>query len=200
MRRLLLAIVLLVPSLANAQLITTEQKAQMRHEETQAAINDFRVETEQRLVQIEENQEKIVKVLDCLLAKMDGQEVEVKKVDNGKTVEITGNYPDSPAAGRYWYMNRGRATNPSRSTLVSHLLHAPAHAGKFSQEMLNKLSYHQLHVLHSDDHDGRVRWELLGGTQTVSTKQSPAVHVQKPVVRRIYYKSTCPSGNCPNFR
>lgn len=71
--------------------------------------------------------------------------------------------------------------NASRSFVLNHLQRVGIHGGKFDSDWLASLSRAELHSLHSDDHERRVRWEY------VERKAARA-----PPVR------SCPSGGCPS--
>lgn len=58
-----------------------------------------------------------------------------------------------PVRGNWW--THPGATN--RVELIEHLMQG-VHRGKFSREWLNTLTMPQLESLHSDDHEGKVRY------------------------------------------
>lgn len=63
------------------------------------------------------------------------------------------------------------------------------HAGKFDHAWLQSLSNEELQSLHSDDHEGRTKWEyVVRPTKTVQPKATSPP------------SSDCPSGNCPQQR
>ncbi len=72
------------------------------------------------------------------------------------------------------------------------------HRGKFPAEWLKTLSNAEVQSLHSDDHEGRVKWEYVPGHEAKA-----ATPVQSYVVPSYYPAvtySTCPTGNCPQRR
>lgn len=65
-----------------------------------------------------------------------------------------------------------------------HHLASGQHAGKFDPTWLAQLSNAELQSLHSDDHEGRVKWaNVVRGTKAVAFPSQSY--------------SNCPSGNCP---
>lgn len=57
------------------------------------------------------------------------------------------------------------------------------HIGKFPTEWLKSLTWAEVQSLHSDDHEGKVKWEYVPKSTTV--------------MPLLFQSSTCPSGNCP---
>jgi len=47
------------------------------------------------------------------------------------------------------------------------------HAGKYSSQWLKSLTWQELQSLHSDDHEGRVKWEYVIRPSMVLTKTYP---------------------------
>jgi len=90
------------------------------------------------------------------------------------TVKRSGNYP---LRGGWWTVNQYRS--PPKSYIVSHLLSGGAHAGKFARDWLNSLSVSELHSLHSDDHEGHIRWGYVNKYASGSPSREIAA-VEKP--------------------
>lgn len=88
-----------------------------------------------------------------------------------------------PLNGRTWSVNGDY--NPSRQTLIDHLLYGGVHAGKFTKDYLSQLSRDELMSLHGDDHDHRVN--------TKYAEVQPAKVYKQPARRRIF--RSCPT--CP---
>jgi hypothetical protein len=63
------------------------------------------------------------------------------------------------------------------------------HAGKFDHAWLASLSHEELQSLHSDDHEGRTKWEFV-----VRPLQAVQPKAAAPP------RSDCPSGHCPQQR
>lgn len=109
---------------------------------------------------------------------------------------VNGHYP---VRGSWW-------SHPG--DIRSHLVNAPQHRGKFDVAWMNSLSVPELKSLHSDDHEGRVKWQFVnkyGMAKVEATKpavvQAPKPQVQPAMVvrpQRVYYQNYCP--NCPNYR
>lgn len=142
------------------------------------------------------------------------------------TVRRSGNYP---LRGGWWTVNQypARANSPSRSYIIRHLTAGGVHAGKFAADWLASLSIPELHSLHSDDHEGHIRWNYvnkygeakpatLARSETPSkpcpycptapvsatTKPKPAKIVATtgtPLPKVAIQRSGmyCPTGNCP---
>lgn len=83
---------------------------------------------------------------------------------------------------------------PVRGNLWSHPgnIHAHLktgeHRGKWPSVWIDSLTVAQAESLHSDDHEGRVKWQYV-----------PKAVVEAPAVRYTLPSSysTCPTGNCP---
>ena len=88
------------------------------------------------------------------------------------TVRRSGNYP---LRGGWWTVNQypARANSPNRNYIVSHLLEGGKHAGKFATAWLNSLTIPELHSLHSDDHEGHVRWGFVNKYASQSEQPLP---------------------------
>lgn len=74
----------------------------------------------------------------------------------------------------YAYPTRGgNWTFPGsgRQDLIHHLLTDGIHRGSFSRAQLEAMSYAQLRALHSDQHEGRVRWSYLRPVRVVTTRE-----------------------------
>ena len=69
------------------------------------------------------------------------------------------------------------------------------HAGKFPRDWLETLSVAELESLHSDHHEGRTKWQYVGGS--ARPKQSPVREVILAPARVVQWASGCPDGNCP---
>lgn len=82
-------------------------------------------------------------------------------------------YPNYPVRNSWW------TGCPS----WEHLL-GGQHAGKFDPEWLQGLSNAEIQSLHSDDHEGKVRWDFV----------VPGKAADKP---KISTHSGCPGGVCP---
>lgn len=93
---------------------------------------------------------------------------------------------------RGWWTVNG-SSRPSREYLVKHLLSGGAHKGKFSANYLANLNYDELHALHSDDHEGRVKWAYVDKPKAVIEKR-----VATPTTQRRVYRTYCPS--CPKSK
>lgn len=108
------------------------------------------------------------------------------------TVERSGGYP---LRGRWWSVEGVR--RPSKSFIVSHLM-GGKHRGKFNRNWLNSLSLSELHSVHSDDHEERLKWQYVNGTQQVSVTQPAKQPVKQPTVKRAVrsyqYCPTCPTS------
>jgi hypothetical protein len=73
------------------------------------------------------------------------------------------------------------------------------HKGKFPTDWLQGLSFDELQSLHSDDHEGRVKWDSVPGhgPATPAAKPAPPTPVPASFVLPSFGGSTCPGGNCP---
>ena len=58
-----------------------------------------------------------------------------------------------------------------KTALINHLM-SGRHAGKFSKKWLETLSLSSLSSLHSDDHEGRVKYQYITGSGAVPVKAS----------------------------
>lgn len=96
-----------------------------------------------------------------------------------------------PLGGRNWSINGD--DNPSRATLIQHLLHDGIHAGRFSDSYLNQLSRAELLSLHGDHHDGNVAFS----PDPIPRAPRRQFIYQAPRKRRRLFSSGCPSGRCP---
>ena len=121
------------------------------------------------------------------------------------TVKRSGNYP---LRGGWWIVNQypARANSPSKNYIISHLLAGGVHAGKFAADWIKSLSIPELHSLHSDDHEGRIRWAYVNKYATASPKPrevAAATTPPKPVklpAQSATWRSAgtyCPTGRCP---
>lgn len=83
-------------------------------------------------------------------------------------------YPNYPLRSKWW----------SGCSGWQHLT-TGQHAGKFDTDWLKGLSHQEIQSLHSDDHEGKVKWDSVvrGTSSTAKAKQSD-----------------CPGGNCPTGR
>lgn len=98
-----------------------------------------------------------------------------KKVAAEAEVPEVKTYPHYPLRGNWW----------SGCPNWTHLTVGP-HKGKFDPEWLKGLSNPEIQSLHSDDHDGRVKWEFaVRGTGIVSQPQR---------------QGGCPAEGCPPSR
>lgn len=97
------------------------------------------------------------------------------------TVQTSGGYP---VRGNWWSHSDGN--------LRRHLM-SGQHRGKFEAAWLNSLSGAELESLHSDDHEGRVKWSYVRKTAAVSAPAATPVRMTWRYSHRSYY---CP--NCPN--
>lgn len=66
-----------------------------------------------------------------------------------------------PTRGGNWTGPDGRHQLGSVQQAIAHLTGDWPHRGHFEQSVLQKLNLDQLRALHSDDHEGRVNWDLL---------------------------------------
>lgn len=108
-----------------------------------------------------------------------------------------------PVRGNYWSV--GSNWSPSREQVEYHLLYSSAHAGKFSKSYLDQLDWRELQSLHSDDHEGRVKWASVEKQVTTPRPQPTSERVQvqsyqtpqRKFFKRRYRSRGCPSGSCP---
>lgn len=102
------------------------------------------------------------------------------------TVPTSGGYP---VRGGWWSHSDGN--------LRRHLAQAPQHAGKFDQRWINSLSGAELESLHSDDHEGRVKWQYVRRTAEVSAPraEAPVRMTWRYSQPRAYYCPNCPNQN-----
>lgn len=103
-------------------------------------------------------------------------------------------YPTLPVR-RYWIIIGVHESTP---VLIHHLMTHPEHKGKFNREYLNYLGSlpqgnAMLKALHSDDHEGAVRWGYIGGEGDCSVQP---IQSAKPAKQVRYIN--CPNGRCPN--
>ena len=68
-----------------------------------------------------------------------------------------------PLRGSWW-------THPGE--IHAHLL-SGEHAGKFDRDWIRSLTVSEAESLHSDDHEGRVKWQFV-------VKPKPAIQYQRP--------------------
>lgn len=72
-------------------------------------------------------------------------------------VPVSGNWPHYPTTNKtIWRLNGGRGAEAN----WQHLTGGP-HRGKFSESWLKTLPRDELNALHSDDHEGTVKWEFV---------------------------------------
>lgn len=67
----------------------------------------------------------------------------------------SASYPTAPAV-RAW-----DGPDETKAEIISHLLTAPNHRGKFTEVALQAMTLQQLRALHSDDHERAVRWDKI---------------------------------------
>src|SRR5580765_5722208 len=88
-----------------------------------------------------------------------------------------------PLRGNHW-------THPGE--IHAHLL-TGEHRGKWPAEWVRGLTNAEAEALHSDDHEGRVKWQYVPGR--VQTKPAPAFEVPAiPKSRTVYAPAYCPPG------
>lgn len=103
----------------------------------------------------------------------------------------------SGTVGRIYYPNRGSLwTHPG--SIKQHLL-SGEHAGLFAAWWVNGLSSAAANAVHSDAHEGRVKWQYVNKyvestTGAAASRTAPAVAARPPVK---YTQSYCPT--CPGY-
>lgn len=85
---------------------------------------------------------------------------------------------------RHGYPLRGRWYSHPSGSLVTHLS-SGVHAGKFDVAWLRQLEPEELESLHSDDHQGIVKWQHV---------VRPVQAAAKPKVSSAYQGGTCRRG------
>lgn len=71
--------------------------------------------------------------------------------------------PQYPTRSSNWSGPDGRHQLGSVQQAIAHLTGDWPHRGHFERSVLQNLNLDQLRALHSDDHEGRVQWNLLRG-------------------------------------
>lgn len=91
---------------------------------------------------------------------------------------------------------------PTRGSLWSHPgnikshLKSGEHAGKFDPGWIDSLSYMEAEAVHSDDHEGRLKWAYVVRPGQYAMA-SPRVRHPAMQQRRTMVRGNCPGGWCP---
>ncbi len=103
----------------------------------------------------------------------------------------------APVAAKTGYPVRGNWwTHPGE--IHAHLM-SGEHRGKWTAEWVRSLTNAEAESLHSDDHEGRVKWDYVGGRASTRTA-SPSPPLSKPVAAPAFNPYTlgvdpnCPTG------
>lgn len=99
-----------------------------------------------------------------------------------------------PVRGDWWTGPNG-ASPLGYGDGVRHL-QGGEHRGKFDPQWLASLNAQQLNSLHSDDHEGRVKWQYAKRPSIVSASRSTYGRYTHRGGRR-YVRGNCPGGFCP---
>ena len=113
---------------------------------------------------------------------------------------VGGAAPDKSGSSRE---QSGIAFYPVRGGIWSHPgsaaghLLSGEHSGKFQSWYVNALSSSQRESLHSDDHEGRVKWQFVNKLTATSGSKPPATVAARPAVKQSARQSYCPT--CPGY-